>query len=136
MSDRAHMPVREVMTEDPLVVDGLASVQTAVEFMRERDVSSIVVDRRNADDEYGIVVVHDIAEHIVDRNASPDRTSVYQIMSKPVISVDADMEIKYAIRLLFKFGLSRALVLDDGDLIGIVTQRDLVLACLKPAAAE
>jgi CBS domain-containing protein len=47
-------------------------------------------------------------------------------MTKPVISLDARMDIKYAVRLLFRFGLSRALVLEQGELIGIVTLRELV----------
>ena len=134
MSDRDYSTVREVMTPDPIAIDGLATVETAVERMRESGVSSLVVERRHEGDEYGIVVVHDIAEHIVERDASPDRTNVYQVMSKPVISFDVDMDVKYAIRLLFRFGLSRALVLQQGELVGIVTLRELVLAHLAPGS--
>jgi CBS domain-containing protein len=47
-------------------------------------------------------------------------------MSKPVITVDSEMDIKYAIRLLARFGLSRALVEEKDKLIGIVTLRDMV----------
>jgi CBS domain-containing protein len=119
--------VREVMAPSPQVVDGLASVREAIDLMRDHDVSSVIVDRRDKDDEYGIVVIHDVAEHVVGHNRSPDRTSVYEVMSKPVVSLDADMNIKYGARLLFRFGLSRAIVVEDGDLVGVVTLRDLVL---------
>ena len=132
MSDRDYSTVREVMTPDPIVIDGLATVEAAVDKIRETGVSSLVVERRDEGDEYGIVVLHDIAEHIVGRNASPERTSVYEVMSKPVIGLNADMNAKYAIRLLVRFDLSRALVLEDGELIGIVTLRELVLAHLPP----
>lgn len=47
-------------------------------------------------------------------------------MSKPVLVVDADMDIKYAIRLLVRFGLSRSLVTEKGAMVGIVTMRDMV----------
>jgi CBS domain-containing protein len=114
------------MTPDPHVVDGLATVSEAMEVMRRENVSSLVVDRRHEGDEYGLLVVHDIAEHIIGGNRSPERTNVYEIMTKPVISLDARMDIKYAVRLLFRFGLSRALVLEQGELIGIVTLRELV----------
>lgn len=115
------------MTERPHVIDGLATVREAVDVMREHGVSSVVVDRRYPGDEYGIVVVHDIAEHVVSPGRSPDRVNVYEIMSKPVIALEAEMNIKYAVRLLFRFGLSRAIVLEQGELIGLVTLRDLVL---------
>lgn len=124
---REHVSVREVMTPSPFEIDGLATVREALQLMRQEGVSSIVVSRRHEGDEFGLVVVHDIAEHIVVRNQSPDRTNVYQVMSKPVVSLDAEMDIKYAVRLLHRFGLSRALVLEGGELIGIVTLRDLVL---------
>ena len=132
MSDRDHVTVREVITPDPIVIDGLATVRAAVDKMRETGVSSLVVARRDEGDEYGLVVVHDIAKHVVVREASADRTNVYEVMSKPVISLDADMKTNYAIRLLFRFGLSRAIVLEHGELIGIVTLRELVLAHLTP----
>ncbi len=49
-------------------------------------------------------------------------------MSKPVVTVPADMSIKYAVRLLVRFELSRALVVDaERKPVGIVTLRDMVL---------
>lgn len=71
--------------------------------------------------------MHDVAEHVISRNRSPDRVSVYEIMSKPVLSVDVDMNLKYAVRLLFRFKLTRALVLENGKIAGLVTLRDMVL---------
>lgn len=127
MSQQPFVTVREVMSTRPQVVDGLATVREAVDLMREHGVSSVIVDRRDRGDEYGIVVVHDVAEQVIGRNRSPDRTNVYEIMSKPVVSLDAGMNIKYASRLLFRFGLSRAVVMEDGDLVGLVTLRELVL---------
>lgn len=127
MSQQPFVTVREVMSTTPQVVDGLATVREAVDLMREHGVSSVIVDRRDRGDEYGIVVVHDVAEQVIGRNRSPDRTNVYEIMSKPVVTLDAGMNIKYASRLLFRFGLSRAVVMENGDLVGLVTLRELVL---------
>ncbi len=127
MSTPPFVSVREVMSTAPQVVDGLATVREAIDLMREHGVSSVVVDRRERGDEYGLVVIHDVAEHVISHNRSPDRTNVYEVMSKPVVSLDAEMNIKYAARLLYRFGLSRAIVIEDGDLVGLVTLRDLVL---------
>ena len=54
-------------------------------------------------------------------------------VSKPVLTLDGGMDIKYAVRLLSRFGLSRALVTDGGALVGIVTVRDMVLRYLTEA---
>lgn len=132
MSEWQHTPVRDVMTTAPHMIDGLATVREAMDVMRRENVSSLVVDRRHDHDEYGIVVVHDIAEYVIGRDASPDRTNIYEVMSKPVLSVDAEMDIRYAVRLLSRFGLSRTLVLEQGNVIGIVTLRDLVFRFIPP----
>jgi CBS domain-containing protein len=126
MSERIYVPVRDVMTPSPCTVDRLASVADAFELMRRHDISSVVIDRRDDKDEFGILVVHDIATEVIARDRSPARTSVYEIMSKPVLTVNVNMDIRYAIRLLARFGLSRALVTDHGELAGIVTLRDMV----------
>ena len=68
----------------------------------------------------------DVASKVIAHNRSPARTNVYEVMSKPVLNVDADMDIKYAIRLLSRFGLSRALVTEGGKLVGVVTVREMV----------
>ena len=137
MSETPHSftAVREVMTGKPIVVDGLATVAQAVALMREHKISSLVVDKRHEGDEFGILAVHDIAEHVVAPDRSPERVNVYEIMSKPVLTVDVGMNVKYATRLLTRFNLTRALVLDQGRVAGLVTLRDLVLRSV-PETAE
>ena len=127
MSTRNYVTVGEVLTTPVQTIDGLATVQEAIELMRTHGISSLVIDRRYDGDEYGMLVVSDIATKLIAHDRSPDRTNVYEVMSKPVLAVDRDMDIKYAIRLLSRFGVSRALVTDDGTVTGIITLRDLVL---------
>ena len=118
--------VRAVMSPMPALIDGMATVHEALELMRENDVYSLVVERRRPGDEYGMVVVSDIANKVIAHNRSPDRVNIYEIMSKPVLTVSADMEIKYAIRLLGRFGLSRGVVVDGNEAVGFVTLTDMV----------
>ena len=127
MTDRDGVVVRAVMRPKPITVDGLATVREAINLMRQANISSLVIDKRHEPDEYGLVVVHDVAAKVIGPNLSPDRVNVYEIMSKPVVTVDAEMDVRYAIGLLTRFGLSRALVVDKGELAGLVTLRDLVL---------
>ena len=127
MSTKDYVKVGDVLTTPVQTIDGLATVQEAIELMRTHQISSIVIDRRHDGDEYGLLVVSDIAIKVIAHDRSPDRTNVYEVMSKPVLTVDRDMDIKYAIRLLSRFGVSRALVTEQGTQIGIITLRDLVL---------
>ena len=123
-----------VLVVGPIVaaLTGLAcrnhrTVRDAITLMRDFGVSSLIIDRRHDGDEFGMLSVHDIAEKVIAENRSPDRTSVYEIMSKPVLTVDVNMDIKYAMRLLTRFRLNRALVTDQGAMVGIVTLRDMTL---------
>ncbi len=127
MSDHPTTRVSDVMTPSPRIIDGLATVKEVIDLMRDNDISSLVIDRHHEGDEYGLVVVADIAEKVIAHDRSPARTNVYEIMSKPVLALDGDMDIKYAIRLLSRFDLSRALVTKGTALTGIVTMRDMVL---------
>tara|TARA_R110002167_G_scaffold44075_2_gene132861 strand:+ start:101 stop:457 length:357 start_codon:yes stop_codon:yes gene_type:complete len=116
------------MTTTIARISPLDTVASAITQMREAKVSSLVVDRRDDHDEYGLLVVSDIARSVVAENRAPERVNVYEVMSKPVISLPASMDIRNAVRLLVRFGLSRALVVDDKrHPIGLVTLRDLVL---------
>ncbi len=136
MKEDNRTDVGEVMTPSPRVIDGLATVREAVELMRNNSISSLVIDRRDERDEFGLVVVSDIAEKVIAQGRSLARTNVYEIMSKPVLTVDGAMDIKYALRLLGRFGLSRALVTNGGALVGIVTRRDMVLRYLADAGDD
>jgi len=127
MTENGYVAVREIMVAAPRTVDGLATVADAVAMMREHGISSLVIDRRHENDEYGMVVLADIARHVIAQDRSPERTNVYEIMTKPVLHVNADMDVKYAIRLLDRLGLSRVLVTENESMVGIATLRDMVL---------
>ncbi|MGW8205877.1 MAG: CBS domain-containing protein [Hyphomicrobiaceae bacterium] len=125
----AKTPTRiiDVMTPNPTLIDGLATVRQALNTMKDASMSSLVIDRRDDDDEYGLITVRDIAEKVIGQNRSLDRASVYEIMTKPVLTLEGRMQLHYAVRLLTRLGTSRALVMDNGKLKGIVTLRDITL---------
>ena len=136
MSTKNYVTVGDVLTTPVQTIDGLATVREAIELMQTHKISSLVIDRRYDGDEYGLLVVSDIATKLIAHDRSPDRTNVYEIMSKPVLTVDREMDVKYAVRLLSRFGVSRALVTDDGTVAGIITLRDLVLRFLTDGDSE
>ena len=128
MSAKSETRVGDVMVTEIISINGLATVSDAMALMRRNNVSSLVVNRRDEDDEIGLVLISDIARGVIAPNRSPERVNVYEIMSKPVWTLPPDMLARYAVRLLTRFQLSRAVVVDhDRNPIGIVTLRDLTL---------
>ena len=119
--------VRDVMKTDLDIVDGMLTVTEALKSMKFPDTRTLIVDKRHQDDEYGVVMFRDMAKKVLARDHSPNRVNIYEIMTKPLISVHPDMDIRYCTRLFDRFGLSRAPVLEDQKIIGLVSYTDIVL---------
>lgn len=130
MSNRQTTKVRDVMNARFILVDGMETVHSALDRLRREAARCILVEKRDEDDEYGLVLLSDIAKKVIARDRSPDRVNVYEIMSKPVIAVSPDMDVRYTARLFDRFGLSVAPVIEDKDIVGVVTYSDIVLESL------
>jgi signal-transduction protein with cAMP-binding, CBS, and nucleotidyltransferase domain len=127
MSEKQIVRVRDVMKHKFDMIDGKMTVKDALNTMKHVDTKSLIVDKRSDDDEYGMVLISDIAKEVVAKDRAPERVNIYEIMSKPVVSVDPNMDIRYCARMFDQFGLSRAPVIDNGKVIGIVSFTDIVL---------
>ena len=127
MSDRKLVRVRDVMKPHVDIVQGMMTVKEALATMKHVETKAVIVDKRHDDDEYGVVMLSDIAKYVLATDRSPERVNVYEVMSKPVICIDPDMDIRYCARLFEKFGLSRAPVVEHRKVIGIVSFTDMVL---------
>jgi predicted transcriptional regulator len=121
------MRVREVMKSGVDIVDGMLTVTEALHSMKYPETRTLIVNKRHEDDEYGVVMFRDIAKSVLAPDLSPDRINVYEIMSKPVLSVDPQMDVRYCIKLFDRFGLSRAPVIENRRIIGLVSYTDIVL---------
>jgi CBS domain-containing protein len=119
--------VRDVMKTKFDTVDGMMTVQDALSTMKHVETKSLIVKRRHDDDEYGMVLLSDIAREVLAKDRAPARINIYEIMSKPVLTVDPQMDIRYCARLLQRFHLSRAPVVADDQIVGIVSLTDIVL---------
>lgn len=119
--------VRDVMRAEHIEVDGLMTVKDALRQMKAQKASMVIVKKRHQHDEFGIVLLADIAKKVLAKDRAPERVNIYEIMSKPVIGVSPDMDVRYCARLFERFGLSSAPVIDEGKVIGVVGYKELVL---------
>jgi len=132
MTTKKWVPVSSCMIEGVVEIDGRLDVLSALKLMKETDGTSLIVKRRDEHDEYGMLLFSDIAREVLAKNRAPERVSVYEIMVKPVLTVRADMEIRYCARLFEQFGISQAPVTKDNKIVGLVSYYLLVLHGMLP----
>lgn len=131
MSKRTVVRVRDVMNPNFDLVDGMDTVASALQKSEHPDTKCFIVDIRNEDDEYGMVLLSDIATKVLAKNKAPERVNVYEIMAKPVVSVGPEMDIRYCARLFESLGLQRAPVVENRKVIGVVGYTDIVLRGIR-----
>ena len=127
MTTKNVVRVSDVMKKGFDVIDGMTTVLEALKKMKHTETKTLIVDKRDDNDEYGIVLISDIAKQVLAKDRAPDRVNVYEVMAKPVISVEPNLDIRYCARLFENFGLSRAPVVESGKMVGIISFTDMVL---------
>ena len=132
MSTRNWGIVRDCMRKEVTEVDGTMDVLSALKVMKKVGATSLVVKRRDDQDEYGLLLFSDIAKKVLALDRAPERVNVYEVMAKPVLTVRPDMQIRYCARLFENFGISHAPVVEDDKIVGIVSFYLLVLQGLAP----
>jgi signal-transduction protein with cAMP-binding, CBS, and nucleotidyltransferase domain len=113
------------------VVDGMLTVKDALQAMQHPDNKCMIVEKRHADDEFGLLLISDVARMVLAQDRAADRVNVYEVMQKPVIAVDPGMNIRYCARLLDRFSITRTPVIENDKVVGIVGFTDLVMIGIR-----
>ncbi|GBF30091.1 hypothetical protein MnTg04_00027 [bacterium MnTg04] len=127
MTNQNWGSVRDCMRTDVTEVDGRLDVLSALKIMKKVGATSLIVKRRDENDEYGLLLFSDIAKKVIAQNRAPERVNVYEVMAKPVLMVRPDMDIRYCARMFDNFGISHAPVVENESIVGIVSYYLLVL---------
>ncbi len=130
MKERKQRSVRQVMRAEVTEVDGGIDVMEAMRIMKRVEATSLIVRKRSEQDEYGMLLFSDIAKQVIAKDRAPERVNVFEIMGKPVITVRPEMSIRHCARLFEQFGISHAPVLENDQVIGIISYYLLVLGGL------
>lgn len=133
MSKKALKSVRftkaaDVMTKKVVFIDGKKTVADAIRLMREKKVSSLVVNRRGQEDAWGMMTRKDVVQKVVDPGKDPNDVKVFEIMTKPLVMVSPGLTLKYCARLMHHAGIRRAPVFDGKEIIGLLSNTDIFSA--------
>jgi CBS domain-containing protein len=126
--------VRDAMTENPRSIGQSASVVEAARLMREQHIGSLPI----TDDEklVGMITDRDITTRVVAEAADPKMTSVGDVSSRDLISVEPDEDLDEALQLMARHQVRRLPVVEDGKLVGIVAQADIALSETEKKTGE
>lgn len=128
MSATEDVTVKEVMR--PVIdVNEDTLVSEALKLMIKRKVGYLLV-RRNEDTflspTAGIVTETDMLERVLSKRLDPKKTTVGDIMTAPIITVDSKTGLDEAVKMMLKKNVKRLPILEKGKIIGIIIDRDIV----------
>ena len=126
MKHKKTIVVRDIMHDRHLELDGIATIKQALDAMKAASAEVVIVNKRYPHDALGILLLSDIVKKVLAKGKAPERVNVYEIMSKPVIPVDPELDVRHCARLFSRFGLSNAPVVAGGQVLGIVSYSELV----------
>jgi|Deesub1362A_J573_1020465.scaffolds.fasta_scaffold00053_52 CBS domain-containing protein len=123
-----NIPVKEVMTREVCTALTDESLLNASRKMIEYGVGSIVVMENG--NPIGIVTEKDMLEKVISRNRVPSEVFLKDIMTSPLIVIAPSKSLREAAEIMLKKGIRRLPVVDGGELIGIITDNDILSVSL------
>ena len=118
--------VGDVMSKEVATISPEEIVISAAKIMSDNKISCLVVmDSGNVE---GIITETDVLRRVGDKCKDFYRTKLGRIMSSPVESVTSDFSVLEASKIMGVKHIKRLPIIDEGKLVGIVTQTDLVRA--------
>ncbi len=121
------MQVNQVMMPNFKKIDGVTRVSEALKLMKEEGINAMLIEPRDESDVFGILTLKDIARKVISQRRKLHETHVYEIMSKPVLSVPSNMPVSYAARLLTNFNVSYGMVIEGDQVVGMVSLNGMVI---------
>jgi signal-transduction protein with cAMP-binding, CBS, and nucleotidyltransferase domain len=120
------LTVSDVMITDVYRVSPFATLREALVMMREREVKSLVVDRRSEHDAFGLLSYSHILRTIVAEEGDIDLINVYDVALTPIITVSPELSVRNAAAMMDRYILNRLVVTRQNVLVGLVTMNDIV----------
>jgi len=116
--------VKKFIHKKVVMLDSNQTIEKAAKTMREERIGSILVSEKG--EAVGIVTERDILYRVVAGGKDPSTLKLKDVMSKPLISIDANAKVKEAIALMAKNEIRRLVVKEDRKIVGVISQRAVV----------
>lgn len=117
------LKVEDVMVKEVITVDEKSTVKEAADIMNRFEIGCLIVTKSGK--AVGILTERDLLKRVVSQAKNPRRTKVEDVVSKPLIVVEPDMDLEEAAKLMFKLKIKKLPVVKSGQLMGLVTLTDL-----------
>ncbi|MEA2090535.1 MAG: CBS domain-containing protein [Thermoproteota archaeon] len=117
------LQVEDVMIKDVITVDADSTVKDAAKIMNRFEIGSLIVVKDSK--AVGIMTERDVLKRVVAVAEKPEKTLVEDVMSKPLIVVEPEMELEDAVKLMFKMKIKKLPVVKNGKLVGLVSLTDI-----------
>ena len=117
--------VREAMTENPRSIGPSTSVVEAAQLMRDEHIGSLPIT--DGDTLVGMITDRDITTRVVAEGAVPESTSVGDVYSRELVSVEPNNDLEEALQLMARHQVRRLPVVENSRLVGMVAQADVAL---------
>jgi CBS domain-containing protein len=118
------MKVKEIMSFPAITEDEDASVAVIIKHMELSRIGGVVITKEGKS--VGITVDYDLAAKVILKDRSPDEVKAKEIMSSPLITVGSDTSVEEACGLMAMKGIRRLPVIEDGELVGIISIRNIL----------
>ena len=123
---RYALRAQDIMTPDPQVVSPQGTAADAIHLMRAKRIRSLIVDREDDTDAYGIITYSDLVNKVFARRLDPAKVSIAEITTKPLVVINPNLRVEYVAQLFAKTGISHAPVFSEHKLVGVISKSDLV----------
>ena len=121
-----HLTAADLMQVEVATILDDASIKMAASLMRLEGVRSLIIVPHDETDAYGILTYSDIVFKVLAEGKSPDEVKVYEVMTKPIISVQPNLRLEYIARLFRQTAIGHIAVVEGNKLLGILSMTDLV----------
>ncbi len=123
--------VEDLMVTDVITVSCMSTLREAMDIMRKARVKSLIVEKRHPGDAWGIVTYTTILRTVVREEGDVNLVNVYDIATKPALTVPRQLEVRHAVQMMLDFDIKRVLVSSNNELEGILTMNDIVSSILE-----
>ncbi|MBN1330884.1 MAG: CBS domain-containing protein [Candidatus Heimdallarchaeota archaeon] len=126
-NSRLKMQVSEVMSSIVYSIEPRESVTKAAKLMLENNIGSIILQTQHGEQKaLGIITEKDIVTRVVALGKDPSKVAVDDIATKTVVTIPPTIDITEAMTLMARLNIRRLIIVEKGNVIGIVTYRDLL----------